>query len=376
MKSILRKVEDNVEWFYIIYIVILHGMRTLCKDFFSIWWLSALGFACLGIKLVLTKYSKKELLIMSSFFALLLLNFYINHSKTLLLTTITIYGAKNVNMKRVLKYGLWTGVVILAGYFMLVASNVIPMKYTQPLPKYSVILGRVENYRIPQLGFPHPNYAYMSIAMLMTLFILLYGEKIKIWGYLLITTIMYIFYVILLCRTGWYTWIAAMILILGYKISFRFNMQKWYLRGLCLIPLLCAIGCVGELILLEKGNELGKLINQIFTGRFGLIQVECLPQLFSFKCLLGQSPLSIREVAYLTIPYNYGWIAYIIILFLYIKTMFYFASHEQDWECIIFAILGGYFLGEAVPLSAGWNLTLILIAMVIFNEERVVHERD
>lgn len=59
------------------------------------------------LKMAVTDFTWREILIMSVFAALLGANFLRNGEKTLILTAMGIFGAKNVNLDKVMKYALW-----------------------------------------------------------------------------------------------------------------------------------------------------------------------------------------------------------------------------------------------------------------------------
>ena len=367
----VKELQKHQEEFFLIYIVILHGMRTVCKGFFDIIWLSGISLFCLVLKCLVTQYSKKEIAWMTLFTLFAGLSFLANRDWTLLLTVFSIWGAKNVNLDRIFKWCLWSGIGILIFHFSLVAVGIVDCGYSEGMPKYSAITGLWEKVNIPQLGLLHPNYAYMSVFMTVLLAVLCYGEKVRWWGYGGLTAIMYVLYKVLYCRTGWYMWIITLVMIAFYEIIKKTKVKEWYLNLLCFLPLFFGIMSVAILYMLKAGNQIAIWINNCFTGRFAIALYKCLPDLYG---IIGNSPRTSNEIGYIFFPYNYGWITYVIALATYICTMWYMKKIGKDYACLVLAIVAGYFMGEAVPISAGWNVSLLLIALFLYREKDTVLE--
>lgn len=367
----IKELQKYQELLFLIYIVILHGMRTLCIGFFDILWLSGLSLICLMLKFLITHYTKKELLWMVFFTLFAGLSFWANRDWTLLLTVFSIWGAKNVNLHRVFKWCLWSGVGILILRFSLVAVGIVDCGYSEGMPKYSAITGLWEKVNIPQLGFPHPNYAYMSVFMTVLLAVLCYGEKMRWWGYGGLTAVMYVMYKILYCRTGWYMWIITLVMIAFYEVIKRTKVKEWYLSLLCFLPLLFGIMSIVILYMLEAGNQFAVWINNCFTGRFAIALNTCLPNLYG---IIGNVPRTSNEIGYVFFPYNYGWVVYIISIVVYMRSMWYMKRTGKDYACLVLAIVAGYFMGEAVPLSVGWNVALLLISTLLYRKTVVKNE--
>ncbi len=362
-----KRLQTYQETFYLVYILIIHGMRSLGKGTFDIFWLSAIAFTCLGIKLVLTDYTKKELLWMILFGSLIMVSFFFNHEKTLLLTVFAIYGAKNVDLDKVFLYGLWSRVILIGGQITLVFLGVIEGGYSEEMPKYFALTGEKITYAIPKLGFTHPNYAYLSIVMTALLAVLVYRERLKWYGYAVITLILYGFYRILLCRTGWYMWLLTICLILCYRLALKIKWQELYLKCVCMLPVFLSVFCLAVLILLSRGNSFAVWIDRCMTGRFGRFGIagrESLPELFG--SLWGHRDRTANEIAYIQLPYNYGWPVYLSCLAVYVKVMWSYVKEKKDYFVLILGAISICFIGEAVPLSAGWNLSMLLVSCALF----------
>lgn len=365
MLRIRKKLAEYGEIFFLIYILIIGGMRAIGRGTFDIIWLSGIAFLCLGIKIAVTDYSKRELIWMVAFAGVVIFNFLINHERTLLLTMISVYGAKSVNLHKVFFYSLWCKVLAFSTQIILVGLGVINSSYVRDMPKYFALQSEWKYYDVPCLGFTHPNYAYLSIIMSALLIILVYKEKMKwyIWGGMSI--VLFLFYQVLLCRTGWYIWIIALMMVVFYKATEKLKLKDIYIKLLCIMPTMLAVFSLAMVILRAKGNEFTAWVNVCLTGRIQLAVVNALPDLFT---LLGNPVRTANEIAYIQLPYNYGWILYIFLLVIYTRTMLLMSEKKEDYYVMVFAIISVYFLAEAVPLSVGWNVSMLLVAELLFQD--------
>lgn len=365
MLKVRKKLAEYSEVWFSIYILITGGMRAIGRGVSDMLWLSGIAFLFLGIKLIVTDYSKKELFWMAAFGGLVILNFLINHERTLFLTMISIYGAKNVNLNKVFFYSLWGKLLLFSGQVVLVCLGIIEGGYMEEMPKYSVLRGEWENYQIPCLGFTHPNYTYLSIIMMAFLVLLVYKERLK-WIHLgIISVILFLFYKVLLCRTGWYIWLITLMIIAAYKLAVKLELKEIYVRLLCIMPVLLAVFSVVMVILMAQGNAFAGWVDKCLTGRIAIAASSCLSGLFT---LLANPVRTANEIAYIQLPYNYGWVLYLFLIILYTKTMWIMAKQNGDYYVIVFAVISIYFIGEAVPVSVGWNTSLLLVSGLLFQK--------
>lgn len=363
MLKIRKKLAEYGEMFFLIYILIIGGMRAIGRGTFDIIWLSGIAFLCLGIKIMVTDYSKRELIWMAAFAGLVILSFLINHEKTLLLTMISVYGVKNVNLHKVFFYSLWCKTLLFSIKVILAGLGVIGSNYVKDVPKFFALQGEWKYYDVPCLGFTHPNYTYLSIIMSALLVILVYKEKMRWYVWIGISIVLFLFYQVLLCRTGWYIWIITLMMIVFYKAAEKLKLKGIYVKLLCAMPTMLAIFSLVIVILQAERNAFAFWINKCLTGRIQMAVTEALPNLFT---LLGNTARTANEIAYIQLPYNYGWILYIFLIVVYTKTMLLFVKREEDYYVIVFAVISIYFMGEAVPLSVGWNTSLLLVAELLF----------
>lgn len=369
LKIYRKKIAEYNEIFYLVYILSVFGLMSIGQgsDYLIYRIVFPFAFIALCVKLVSTDYTKKELFWMFLSGGLLILNMFLNGEKTLVLSMMAVLGAKNVHLNRVMKYALWERIVLTTGMILLSVAGIIENLEFSGMPKF--MDGEWKGFTIYAYGYTHPNHAYIDIFSIAILFIIVYGSRMKWYGYLALHAMMYAAYYFLICRTGWYTWLACLSMLILYELIKRTKVRSFYLYLISLIPIgLTVFSVWGVFLYHVNGDQWGTLmyrINQLFTGRFHLAQ-ECWPDLF--KVVIGHIPRAGKDLAYIHFIYNYGWIIFLMLIVAYIGTMWELIKCGQDYICIALAVMSGYLLGEVTPLNVGWNITLIYVSMVIFKD--------
>ena len=134
--------------------------------------------------MAVTDFTWREILVMAVLTLLFGVNFLRTGEKTLILTVMAIFGAKNVNLDKAMKYALWEKAVLTVGTLTLAATGVIENEMVT-LPKNG------EWVEIPCYGYYQPNMAFANIFVILLLAMLVYRDKMKWYGYLIGTGIMY-----------------------------------------------------------------------------------------------------------------------------------------------------------------------------------------
>ena len=127
MLELRKKLSNYQEVFYLLFLLPMTGMHSMGinSDDRIYLYVFAVATLFLLLKMAVTDFTWREILIMSVFAALLGANFLRNGEKTLILTAMGIFGAKNVNLDKVMKYALWEKAVLTVGTLTLAATGVI-----------------------------------------------------------------------------------------------------------------------------------------------------------------------------------------------------------------------------------------------------------
>lgn len=366
------------EYFYMFFVLSIFGLMSIGQGSDYLIYRIVFPFAvvALAIKFFSTSYTKREWFWMILIGGLLLVNLFRNHEKTLVLTFLAIVGAKNVDLEKVLKWALWERVVLTVLTVALALMGVTQNMYIEGMPKFMDGVWQARN--IYCLGYTHPNHAFLDIFTIGVLCIMVYGNKLKWFHYVGLCVLMVFAYQTFICRTGMVSWIACMVIILGYAAACFLSgkkprIRKTYLYLVSLIPIYIEAFSIWGLWISKDSEQVPGTIafrlNELFTGRFRSA-AQCRDGFF--RLLIGHVPRKGVDLGYIHLVYNYGWIIALAFLIGSVVMMWKLIRMEKDYLCIGYAVMCGYIIGETTPLNVGWNITLILLALILFQENKKI----
>lgn len=361
------KLAQYQEIYYMIFILAMTGMTSMginSED--QIYMLVFAGATLfLLLKVAVTNFSLREIIIMGVFTVLLSMNLFRNGEKTLILTAMGIFGAKNVDLSKVMKYALWEKAVLTIGTLSLAAVGVIE-NVSINLPKSG------EVFDIYCYGYYHPNMAFANIFVVLLLAIIVYGDKLKWYAYVGGTVIMLIAYKVFMCRTGLLVWFLLCAMVLGYRITRHFKWEKIYMMLFSTIPVVLAVLTLTIPLLARINAEFDQWINKVLTGRVWLVD-KVYDEVWTL--VLGHVPQKSFDSIYFHLLYNYGWILFAMCLIAYVVGMCYSNKKSKYYETIALGVMAVYGYMEMLPLSVLWNLPLLYLAWVLFRERKVINEQ-
>lgn len=368
MLELRKKLANYQEIFYMLFLLPMTGMTSMGLNSEDRIYLYVFAVATLFLllKMAVTDFTWKEIVIMGVLTILFGVNFLRNGEKTLILTVMAIFGAKNVNLDKVMKYALWEKAVLTVGTLTLAATGVIENEELW-LPKNGGEMVYVYSY-----GYYSANMAYANIFVILLLIIMVYQDKLKWYAYILGTIISFGAYKILICRTGLLLWGVLCIMILGYKIAKHMKKERLYMNLFLCIPALATMCTMILPIATRKSQVFNEWINKLLNYR--ITNINEVYNLI-WKLWIGSVSPKVFDSMYFTLLYNYGWILFFLSLVAYISGMWYCNKKEQYCVTIALGIMAVYGFMELLPLSILWNLPLIYLAQVLFKERTVVHEQ-
>lgn len=358
MLELRKKIGRYQEQFYLVFILAIGclmsmGLESSDRPYqivfavVSVFW---------GLKMLSTDFTKKEIIWMIIIAFPIGLNFLGNHEKTLIMTAMAIFGAKNVSLEKVFKYGFWSKLVVTVGTITLAALGIINNS-SKLLPKKGAY------YEVYSYGFGHPNVTFGNIFLVLTLAILAYGDRLRWYTYLVFTLIVLGAYQVLMCRTGIVVWACLLIMLLGYKLARKWKLDRIFLSLFCTLPVLLAVITCIFIALSMYNSEFSTWINGLLTGRVAsMIQaLENMEHIF-----LGQIPRHLYDNLNFYLLYNYGIVILIFSLVSYTYAMWHCYKQRKDYEVIILGVIAIYSFMEYFPLSTAWNLSLLCLSRILF----------
>lgn len=366
LTKIRNYLKQYAEIFYMLYFLPLAGCVAMGISSSQIVYRLVFAVAALFLlmKLALTDYTRKELLLMAAVMVLLGYGFYRTREKALIITAVSIFGCKDVDVRKVLKYTVLVYIIGMTITVGLVMAGKVQGEIHE-LTKGGV------RYDINDFGFSHPNSAYNHLFMIGLMAIVAWGKELRWYHYGVITAAMFIGYKVFLSRTGlliYFILCAALVLvyIVKWEKARRTLGFVW-----ALLPLGMASASYVLPVLFPKDIELVKTLNDYTTGRIYL----------SFKALesaditwFGATERPWEGVYYIDNAYmNILLSCGILLCLLWVISLFlaayYYWKTEQYYILIAIGIISIYGFMEYSVVNVTWNPILLFLLDVFLKKQ-------
>ena len=365
-----QKLQPHSELVYMCAVVLLCAIRSVGLGSKEAGVLTAIALLAVLYKIVLTDYTKKELIVGAILFGLLGYALVVNGDKMLLMSMIVIWGAKNTDIKRTLLWCLIVRVPLMVCRILLAVTGVLPGS-EEELLKTNPYAGVSEYMIIRDYGFFHVNYLYLALVSVGFLLIL-YLEQMEAenkWKFLLAITIytgvLYVAYKVLVCRTGFFLWLAIYVLVVVTEfIKPNKTILNVWLGLLCATPAVLLIACVVLAIIRSTNLPFVYRYDALFSGRF--------QRFVPYVMDIWKHPVTGGEFVkldngYFYCLYNCGFLVMGMLLFYLIKAMMRFKKSHAYLALLVAVGVSGYMVGEATPWSVAWNPAVLLLAYGLFD---------
>ena len=323
---------------------------------------------CFGIKLLMQKYTKKEIIISIALILFGIITVVITEIQMVLLTTILLIGLKDIDIKKIIKIIFYEALVITSIHIVAYAYNCF-------FYKESIKILYTKNFEERHyVFFSHPNI-FASIILGITIdWIYLYGIKMKkIYKYFVILVIAIITYKITLSRTNLLLFILLFIGLIFVdlnKKNINAIMKKIAKYGFVIISLITVLFL--NFYNSDSQNKYIEKMDDLLSDRItlGLIArdtygVGIFPRFVDFEQKLDfrYGKKLVIDNFYMRYSISYGYISLVILSILVCKASEKCNSLEQLY-LIIFAAWG---ITEGVIFDVGICIVLLIMADKILN---------
>lgn len=327
---------------------------------------------CLGIKLVLTKYTVKEIVVMAAI-ALYAVFIYLKTGYiTFTITVVTLLGAKNIDvydlMKKVLFVRLICMTVLISASTAGIVGNFVKDQYDDGLT-YS-------------FGFQNPNDFMVNVFVNVALIFYLNYKKLNVLYFLLSVYAFYAVYCVTKSMTGMMLGVFLLVVFLFLKIFDRLgnvgNKIKQIISA-AVVPtsLWCFIGTFIVSAVFDVNNRFMFTLDQLVSGRLKIQHQYWLNYGFS---LLGkdisrgaarwdgvQINNGFLDSNYWCSFYKYGFVSVMIFIVFLIAASWYFHKKKDYNVVIIINTLCIYGLMEDFLISSIVNPFLLLAVYAVYS---------
>ncbi len=203
------------------------------------WWFR-ITFVLFGISLLTCRHSFREWMGLAVFGIIGLISYKTTGRNEILRAVVFVWACQGKDMKKVLKMAFWYTLAGCAVIFLLSVWGIYGS--ISQTAVYRAEINGVNGFRETRFcfGMGHPNAFHCMMLVLTWLGIYNYHEKIKWYGYVLISVFHFIIYMFTDSRTGLLMSVCSLAFFVIFKYGKKMREKKWiYMFGIAAIT-----GCV------------------------------------------------------------------------------------------------------------------------------------
>lgn len=318
------------------------------------------GILFLGIKLVTTKYTLRELFWCCFFFGIGLTMMIITKSATILLLFLTIMGMKHCKFRKLIQISVYIRCIVTVILVIGSVYGVYDIGYkTKPDTKYVEM-------PVYSFGFNEPNMAFLSVFILLVILLYYNYEKLNIWWFLGTAGVAALFYELTFCRTG--------IAVFGFTwalIVFEKLVKKDRVKIiLALSVLVGALFSFFTMLFYNGNNSLMHLLNHFVSGRIYIMNSYFHDQGLALyprnQELFYASYYGLIDNCYMFLLLYGGWIFALIFLAVICTAMFRLYRKKCYKELVMLSAFALYAVLEQFVLNAFMNPFILLTGILLY----------
>lgn len=304
------------------------------------------------------KFTFKELGYLFSLVLIGIINYIVNDSSVILLTSLTLMLLKNMDINRCLK-------VILISRALGCLTLVLDV-ITGIIKQQEVIMWRVNQFVVRRtINNIAPNELQLNLVIIILLIIYLYRDKLNILEYVCMAIINYLLYRYTLSRTGMVIGMLAM--IIGYSLTYLPITRKWIMFLARYSYIFLCLFSLGIAKIYNDGS-LEKL-DVLFNGRLSYMHALVSEYRVPFFGMNKNYFTNINiDNGFISLLYAGGAAAFFIISYLIISESNNLYKEKNYYSLMIILLISIYSLSESFLPNIFVNISLFFLAWRIYQE--------
>lgn len=335
--------------------------------------LRKIAISLIFVKILGTRYTKKEFFILFPIAALSLYNYTICANNYCIWNILMIAALKDIHYKQLFK------VLFYSSFFAMLFVGLLSFAGIGGPLFLSEAFGRGKIETRYCFGMYHPNIWHFAFARCVIFFVVAYHESLKWKSIVLLLLLNAAAYYFSASRTGFLATTLFLLFMLLYKYCSKLMNSK-PVQFLLSSGTACLFGLYGYyLILYQKSEDLTALwISQkLTTGRL----TQAADYLAQYPIRLWGTRFpddgTVMDCGFFRMLSEYGWILSVIFILGYIL-LFYLAMKYHHYEitatCIFLAL---YSLYETYPTTRpSYNIAIFFIPFLIFNSKHLFSKKQ
>lgn len=357
----LKKVGEMSFWiaFVIELLIVIVDKSAYINPYESM--LFRLTFVLFGIKIVTTKYSKKEWLCIIVFGALAVLSYLINERDETVRAVVFVASCKDIDLKKMLKTTLFVTAVGSAVLFLLSITGIFgAVSMTADFGRGPTPEGSIETRYC--FGMGHPNAFQGMLFMISTLALYLYADNMKLLHFICLGAVNIVAYLFTDSNTS----LLVMILTIAGVVVMRYckglrEGKTAYILGALLFIAIVMFSVYGAKV--GRDTPFMFRLDKILNGRFQYAHLVEAAQLENWKLFGDAANMEYFDQGFIRLFYWYG----IVIGILYVAANLYLiwcAYQKKDYALLVIVVAYAIFsIMEAHLISVYLLRNYLLIWM-------------
>lgn len=333
----LKKVGEMSFWiaFVIELLIVIVDKSAYINPYESM--LFRLTFVLFGIKIVTTKYSKKEWLCIIVFGALAVLSYLINERDETVRAVVFVASCKDIDLKKMLKTTLFVTAVGSAVLFLLSITGIFgAVSMTADFGRGPTPEGSIETRYC--FGMGHPNAFQGMLFMMSTLVLYLYADNMKLLHFICLGAVNIIAYLFTDSNTSLLVMLLTIagVVMMKYCKVLRENGILYSLGSLLFVALVI-FSAYGSKV--GRNTSFMRSLDKMLNGRFQYAHLIEAAQLKNWKLFADAANVEFFDQGFIRLFYWYG----IVIGLLYVIMNLYLiwcAYKKKDY--VLFVIVVAY----------------------------------
>ncbi len=320
-----------------------------------------LAYACLGIKILMTPYTKKEAACGLGIMALAALCFAYNRNEYLITNVILVFSLKDIDLEELFRWCFWVG-------FVTVAATIMASFELGTAGGYSAVDRNWTDMRY-KFGYSTPNTCHMYLWRLMMLYIFGYYSRIRLPHIVVMMALNILMFQFTGSRTGV---LGAMLLVFYLtfiKVAEPIACKRWFGIVLSLVFVIWGM-LICYLVLEMQYTDIFVKLDKILTRRLSMAaaRVEWKPvSLFGNQYI---SDYNYIDCGWISMLLQWGVIWFVIYNIAMIGLILKSTRERRPQVAMMVFVTGIYGFGESSVMEKG------VAAIVIFLIAELLYRRS
>lgn len=321
-----------------------------------------LALVGLALKVLTTKYTMREFLILYLLLAVSAICWIRVGEKNIMFITLTLWGMKNVSFRDVMAVTVW---IRALGSALMIALCCVGIMDIQPMNDMAT---DYSEFTVYAFGYIKSNAAFYMIFLIIAIFLYVYYEKLKWWHFLLSFLVCYVAFEATYCRTGMIVFVGMWALIILDKISHN---KKYYKLLAFNVAGFFALSFVA-MVVYRKANPIMFKINRIFNGRIEITNnyykaygITLFPKTANIFWDMNYTTI---DNFYMNLFISCG--AVVALLFVYFATKAQLKLYREGYykEILFFTVFAVYAILEQSPFNPILNPFILLLGNQLYRD--------